>query len=264
LWIVFFFVATWSSWLGSTASLNYYDTPSNTTEIIQSWGYPCTDHEAITPDGWVLSIQHIPHGIHEKYDPKVQKPVVFFQHGLIDSSVGISLNNPQESLVYILADNGYDVWLGNSRGNGYSMKHTHYNPNQDEFWDFSWDDMAAFDLPTQINYVLEQTGATQLSYIGHSQGTTQAFAGFLDQKLASKVNIFIALAPVAYLGNTQSLLLRVLSDLGVDKIIQLIGFREFYVPSLIEILLPGVCKISPTSTSTSKTNNYRIRTVNNP
>ena len=33
----------------------------------------------------------------------------------------------------------------------------------------SWDEMAAIDFPTQVEYVLSQTGAKQLSYIGHSQ-----------------------------------------------------------------------------------------------
>jgi lysosomal acid lipase/cholesteryl ester hydrolase len=49
------------------------------------------------------------------------------------------------------------------------MKNVNYNPSDAEFWDFSWDEMAKYDLPTHINYVLSYTGASTLSYIGHSE-----------------------------------------------------------------------------------------------
>ena len=52
---------------------------------------------------------------------------------------------------FILADAGYDVWLGNNRGNTYSDTNEFYGNDEDEFWDFSWDEMASIDMPTQIN-----------------------------------------------------------------------------------------------------------------
>lgn len=73
-------------------------------------------------------------------------------------------------LAYILADAGYDVWLGNSRGNRYSRKHKVLNPDKDAaYWAFSWHQMGVYDLPAEIDYVLAQTKQENLFYAGHSQ-----------------------------------------------------------------------------------------------
>ena len=42
-------------------------------------------------------------------------PPVFLQHGLEDSSFTWVLNEPSQSLSYILFNAGYDVWFGNNR-----------------------------------------------------------------------------------------------------------------------------------------------------
>ena len=79
------------------------------------------------------------------------------------------------------------MWLGNFRGNIYSRNHTYLDPNevrskifrivnlkpisQETFWQFSWDQMGQYDLPSMLQYVHEVTGQ-QIIYIGHSMGTT--------------------------------------------------------------------------------------------
>lgn len=86
--------------------------------------------------------------------------------------------------------------MGNSRGNKYSCKHRRLKPSDEEFWDFSIDEMAKFDLQDSIDYILKTTGAPSLTYIGFSQGTAQGFAALSSNfDLARKVNLFIALAP---------------------------------------------------------------------
>ena len=97
------------------------------------------------------------------------RPVVVLQHGLLDSSFTWVCNTPEKSLAFILADRGFDVWLPNSRGNVYSKKHTKYSTKSNKFWNFSWDEMAKYDLPASIEYILNRTKSEKISYIGHSQ-----------------------------------------------------------------------------------------------
>ena len=87
----------------------------------------------------------------------------------MDSAAGWVLNGPN-SLAFILADNGYDVWMNNSRGNRYSRYHVHLDPDTDkpQFWDYSFEDMAKYDLPALFNYILIKTVVKSVSYIGHS------------------------------------------------------------------------------------------------
>jgi len=215
-----------------------------TNSIIAGYGYPVEQHYALTPDGYYLSLQRIPHGKNNRNI--THKEVVFYQHGLCDASVGSVLNSPKESLPFILADAGYDVWLGNNRGNGYSMNNTRYSTNNAKFWEFTFDDMASADLPTNINYVLNKTGKASLHYIGHSEGTIQAFAALTENHaLAKKMKIFIALAPVAYVFHTRSKILSVLADLDLEVILEVLGDHEFYLPNVIAKLLPDVCRLDP-------------------
>ena len=63
--------------------------------------------------------------------------------------------------------------------------------------------MAKYDLPAMLEYALNISGQTQLFYIGHSQGTLTGFEAFsTNLKLAEKVKLFVALAPIFCLNHT--------------------------------------------------------------
>lgn len=65
------------------------------------------------------------------------KKVVYLQHGLVDSADTWIVNDEHLAPGLYLANLGYDVWVGNSRGNKYSTPKL--NPKIKNFWDFSFD-----------------------------------------------------------------------------------------------------------------------------
>ena len=95
------------------------------------------------------------------------------------------------------------------------------NPSVDaSYWDFSWYEMATIDVPTVIEYVLEQTDSKKLDYIGHSQGTlTLLIALDKFQKVQKSVRHFYGLGPIAFLQNIKSPLAYLANSVFAPKIV---------------------------------------------
>jgi len=193
-------------------------------QLITSKGYSAEVHSITTEDGFILGVQRIP----SAHGSVVLNPTpVVLMHGLLDSSAAWVLNNQQESLAYVLADAGYDVWLPNSRGNFYSRNHTTYDPKDKQFWAFSFDEMGKYDVPAIVDYILAETNHTALTWLGHSQGTAEVFAALSSQpSLNDKINLFIGLAPVTYVGNSTSIIVA-LAKFDLDELFLELGIKEF-------------------------------------
>lgn len=99
-------------------------------------GYVSESHEVQTDDGYLLTIHRIPHG--KDNDDVTNKPIVLIMPGLLCSSSAFVLKGAESGTAYVLANAGYDVWIGNARGTTYSRKHISLNPDDDKqsFWDF--------------------------------------------------------------------------------------------------------------------------------
>jgi len=169
-------------------------------ELCSIYGYTPEEHVVLTKDGYLLGLHRLPSKKgQQKASPGTStgNPVVYLHHGLLmNSEVWVCLTSAERSLPFVLVEAGFDVWLGNNRGNKYSKKSIHYGPNSSKFWDYSLDDFAWHDIPDSIHYILDCTKAKTVSYIGFSQGTAQAFAALsIHPQLNEKVNVFIALAP---------------------------------------------------------------------
>lgn len=170
------------------------DKPLNFTQLAAKYGRQSEHFDVVTEDGYILTLFHL------KGEGK--KPVLLM-HGLCDSAETFVLRG-NSSIAMTLADEGYDIWAGNSRGNQYSRRHVSLSPdrNAKQFWNFSFHEMGTYDLPAMIDFILHKTGKKKLSVVGHSQGTTIFYVlGSSRPEYNDKVSVFIALAPVAYLND---------------------------------------------------------------
>ncbi|XP_032087794.1 lipase member M-like [Thamnophis elegans] len=175
------------------------ETFMNISEVLQYHGYPNEEHEILTNDGYFLTINRV---LGRKASEKTaSKPVVLLMPGIL-TDCGIWLTNvPNNSLGFILADAGFDVWLANNRGSRWCKWHQHFSSQEKEFWNFSFHEMAMEDLPAIIYFILAKTGQKQLHYVGYSQGSTLGFIAFSAMPaLAEKIKIFFAFGPI-YLVN---------------------------------------------------------------
>ncbi|NXR81673.1 LIPM Lipase, partial [Pycnonotus jocosus] len=188
-------------------------------------GYASEEYDVVTEDGYFLSLNRIPHGRGDTGLPGSRTPVLIV-HGFFRDGGDWVDNFPDSSLAFILADAGYDVWLGNNRGNSWSRRHLSLSIGSQEFWDFSFHEMAVYDLPTMVDFILVQTGQEKLFYVGHGQGSSLGFIAFSSlPHLARKIKLFFALAPVFTFFHLRSPVLRaiLLSDLEIKE---LFGTRE--------------------------------------
>ena len=186
-------------------------------------GYPLEIHNIMTEDGYQLRVYRIPGTKDEEnYKEKVKDPVLF-QHGLLDSSDGWVCNSEEKCLPFIMANNNYDVWITNSRGNKHSKYHEAFSPVGYEFWSFSFHEMGMYDLPAVLDHIYNvNRSKKKIIYIGHSQGTCMMFAA-LTMKLdyfKEKVKVFVALAPVARVANLKSNFLKFLEKIKFDKLLK--------------------------------------------
>ncbi|RMZ55129.1 hypothetical protein APUTEX25_005407 [Auxenochlorella protothecoides] len=125
----------------------------NSAEDLQHWtvadailraGYPLESHIVTTEDGYILTMQRIPR--------KDSKEVVFFQHGVMDTSLSWVSNGVEGSQAFAAHDAGFDVWLGNSRSN---PPRAHIDPAKSglRYWYYSINELGIQDMDAQLDFV---------------------------------------------------------------------------------------------------------------
>ncbi|XP_058795451.1 lipase 3-like [Phymastichus coffea] len=178
-------------------SLNGYLPLPDFLSLVRRHGYPAEEYEVLTDDGYKLKAHRIPGSPTQPKAPG--KPVVYIQHGILASSDMFVIGGPEKDLAFLLADAGYDVWLGNGRGNTYSRSHVRLSPETPIFWEFSFEEIALRDVSKTIDFILYETKQKSVIYVAHSMGTTVGLI-LLSSKpeYNQKIRLVVNLAPIGY------------------------------------------------------------------
>ncbi len=218
-------------------------------EYMASYGYAFEVHKTATSDGYINTLWRIPGKLGEK---RVRKSPVLLQHGLMDNGFSWLFKHIERNFPVQLADLGYDVWIGNNRGTVQSLEHRDVK-NFDAtdptsaYWDFSFDEMGLYDFPAMIEYILDATGFDKLTYVGHSQGTSQFFIkAMMDPEYVnSRIKAFVGLAPVLFVKHVPGHFERLLAALPYTDLMYSLGLKNFWATPRLGPLQAFFCKYIP-------------------
>lgn len=167
-----------------------------------------TEFRPKTPDGWTLELTRF----RLKERSSSDRLPVILCHGMAANGRVWSLAE-KVSLAGFLADDGYDVWVPSLRGSGNSTKPAisairgifqlkFPSPRQCLNWPtfsepekFNWnfDDHVLKDLPTIIDTVKQNSGHSQVVWVGHSMGAMVMY-GYLERCGRKDVAALVAVA----------------------------------------------------------------------
>lgn len=197
-------------------------------------------YDAVADDGYITIMTRLVNPLADKRH--LRYPPIILEHGgTIDPTAYIVSSSIQHhpekwprtaedgpitswnrSLAFVLANNGFDVWLAETRGSNdantrkipaKAVKSVLRNRNQmknmtaaenvrqmlhaNDYWSFSQDDIIAHELKSHIDTVLRITGADHVGLFTFSLSTPTSLAFFsLREDYADKVHGFVSMAPI--------------------------------------------------------------------
>ncbi|RAL48568.1 hypothetical protein DM860_018310 [Cuscuta australis] len=200
------------------------------SHLIQPAGFSCSEHSTETKDGYVLGLQRVGSGsgiVNGELGP----PVLLL-HGLFMAGDSWFLNSANQSLGFILADHGFDVWVGNVRGTRWSHGHVFLTEKDKDFWDWSWQELALYDLAEMTRYVYSITNS-KVSIVGHSQGTIISLAALTQPNIVEMVEAAALLCPISYLDHMTSTFVLRMVKMYLDEVILALGVHELNFKSVL-------------------------------
>jgi len=102
--------------------------------MVEQHGFIFEEHTVTTEDGYILTLHRIKGAPGSK--------TVLLQHGVQDASINWLDNGNEIAPAFLLARAGHDVWMGNNRGNFYSMGHTSLSNKKKEYWQHDFEDFG--------------------------------------------------------------------------------------------------------------------------
>ena len=222
-------------------------------KLISNYGFQLLEYTILTDDGYLLTLHRVvPLDYVENVYNLKRKPVIL-QHGVFGSSNNFFLNgHPGANFsgedcgnnfgFCLIASGRYDVWSANSRANGYSNGYIDKS-RWHNYWEYSFDQMAQYDLPATIDFIRKTTGHSKVGYVGHSQGTVSMFALLVSKfgyKYRNIIQPFIAWGPPAYIYNMTS---QVRHIMILEELFEILA--DLTTLGLANILLEKFCENIP-------------------
>ncbi|XP_049790123.1 lipase member M-like [Schistocerca nitens] len=177
-----------------------------TDDICRSNGYRCEVHPVTTEDGYELTMHRI-------LPAAPFRAAILVMSGLIGCSDNFFAFGKNNSLPFMLADAGYDVFLGNQRGCAYSRRHKKWTRQEPQYWRYTLDDVALYDMPALVSLAQRLSGERRLFYVGYSAGTHSLYA-FLQLRpdLRPSLRAAFLLAPAVLFTRHHNPLIRALAS----------------------------------------------------
>ena len=173
---------------------------------IANLGLNLEEGNVVTEDRYINSIWILT----SKDQKNLNGKSIILQHGLLDGGFTF-LILAEDSLPKKLCDEGYTVYLPYMRGTQFSRTHLDYDSSLNSpYWDFSFDQLAEFDVTANINFVKKRDGVDKVYYLGHSQGTLTFFLAYMNNPEFMEKNVakFIALGTVPNVNNAPHFLIK--------------------------------------------------------
>ncbi|XP_066246257.1 lipase 3-like [Euwallacea similis] len=179
-------------WLDPDTGLNLY-------QFIAKYGYYYENYTVVTNDNYILNTVRIPRGRNESSTSNSTKPAVLLLHGIWSHPADFIIMGDR-SIGFLLAEQGFDVFLMACRGNTYSPGHLNFSTDSVEYWNFSWHEIGYYDIPANMDLITNVTGNVNMSFIGHSQGGT-AFVvlAVTRPNYRARISVSHLFAPVVYM-----------------------------------------------------------------
>ncbi|XP_077242373.1 triacylglycerol lipase 1-like [Tasmannia lanceolata] len=209
--------------------------------FVRKKGFNCHEFIVRTSDLFLLSIQRI--SSKNATNLNETNPV-FLYHGIMQGGDIWLLNDRKESLGFILADAGFDVWIGNTRSSSFTTGHLLYSEYDEQYWDWNFDDIVSKDVPSMLRFIRRVT-KKRILFVGFSQGAMAGFGAFTNKKVSRLVEKAVMLSPVAYLSNTKSIIVRMGASFFLDKLDRALGVYRFSLSDeLVRQILETICSAS--------------------
>jgi pimeloyl-ACP methyl ester carboxylesterase len=149
--------------------------------------YPDEIHFARTADGWRIALHR-----YRARQPLGAEPVLLI-HGVGANRYNLDFSD-ELSLAEYLATSGYDAWIIELRGRGFSSRPRLFSRYR---YDWCFDEYVEQDLPAALALVRRVTGADAVQCVGFSMGGMALLATLGDARVAPSVRAAVAMAAPA-------------------------------------------------------------------